>query len=78
MVNNAGDFASSAGGCGFSKPAGFNLAFTIRHYEEVLYGSDVSLATVIVAANWCGVFFFFSEGAFWSHRPPLLGRESGH
>lgn len=58
MVNNAEDFALSAGGCGFSRTAGFNLAFTIRHYEEVLYGSDVSLATVIVAANWCVGFFF--------------------
>lgn len=56
MLNNGDDFASSAGGCGFSKPAGLNLPFTIHHYEEVLNGSDVSLAAVIVAANWCRGF----------------------
>lgn len=75
MINNGEDFVSSAGGCGFSKPAGINFPFTIHHYKEVLYSSDVSLVVVIVAANWCRGFLYGSECILVP--PPLLGRESG-
>lgn len=76
MLNNGEDFVCSARGCGLSKPAGLNLPFTIHHYQEVLYGSDVSLAAVIVAANWCQGFL---RGSGCILVPlPLLGSESGH